>query len=69
MGDGPVQEDKMDEFVNGPGETQKTLRKIDGLMQAMKAKWPEVEAWGLVGYCWGGWVSEGVNFAQVSLFG
>lgn len=63
MGDGPVQEDKMVEFVNGPGETQKTLRRIEELMEVMKSKWPAIESWGLIGYCWGGWVSEGVNFA------
>ena len=57
MDGGLPQEDKMDEFCNGPGETQKTLRRINELMQAMKSKWPEAEDWGLVGYCWGGWVS------------
>lgn len=57
MDGGPVREDEMDKFCNGPGETQKTLKRIEELKQVMGSKWPEVEDWGLVGYCWGGWVS------------
>jgi len=58
MDGGQPCEAKMDEFCNGPGETEKTLRKIKELITAFQDMHPEISNWGLVGYCWGGYVSH-----------
>jgi dienelactone hydrolase len=54
--DGPADEQKLDDFCEGPGETQKTLAKVEELRHAFQQTYPEIEAWALAGYCWGGWV-------------
>lgn len=54
----PPNEAKMDEFCNGPGETQRTLRKVDDLLATFREMHPEITSWGLLGYCWGGYVSH-----------
>jgi len=54
--EGEVDEAKLDAFTEGPGETQKTLRRIDELMQRFKAMHPSINKWCLVGYCWGGYI-------------
>ncbi|KAK3674285.1 hypothetical protein LTR78_005754 [Recurvomyces mirabilis] len=60
MDGGPPDEDKMEEFCDGPGETQRTLRRIESLIVKFQKMYPKIRHWGLVGYCWGGYI---VNFA------
>ena len=58
MDGGVPDEAKMDDFCNGPGETQQTLRKLESLVTTFQELHPEIKAWGLLGYCWGGYVSH-----------
>lgn len=55
--DGPEDMEKLDAFCNGPGETGKTLERVARLREKFQQTHPEIERWGLVGYCWGGYVS------------
>ena len=53
---GPEDVAAMDAFCNGPGETQKTLARVREVREKVQRQRPEIERWGLVGYCWGGYV-------------
>ncbi|KAF2717337.1 alpha/beta-hydrolase [Polychaeton citri CBS 116435] len=55
--DGPEQEDKLDEFCEGPGNTGETLTKTEHLRQELQELEPSIRKWGLIGYCWGGYVA------------
>jgi len=55
--DGPEEVEKMDAFCEGPGETQKTLKRIGELREGFQEMCPEIEKWGLIGYCWSGFVA------------
>jgi dienelactone hydrolase len=65
--DGEMDESKLDPFCEGPGETSRALRRIEEFMGELRSREPGVESWGLVGYCWGGYV--GFNLSLVSAKG
>lgn len=55
----PPPEDKaLDDFCEGPGNTVQTMQKVLGLRQRLQRDDPGIERWGLVGYCWGGFVAN-----------
>lgn len=56
--EGEANEEKLDAFCTGPGDTQKTLKRISELLKCFKGLSPGVEKLCLVGYCWGGYVSS-----------
>jgi len=56
--DGPEKRVEIDDFIEGPGDTQKTLRRMAELRQRFQNMEPQIERWGLLGYCWGGYVSR-----------
>jgi len=54
---GEEDDEKLTAFCEGPGETMKTLKRIEELRREVQVMKPEIERRGLLGYCWGGWVS------------
>lgn len=54
--DTPEKEEKLNAFLAGPGDTEKTLTRISTIKQEVQTMFPQIEKWALVGYCWGGYV-------------
>lgn len=61
-------EKALDDFCEGPGETNKTVKKVIELQAGYQRLNPAITRWAAVGYCWGGWivpfvVGDGTPFA------
>lgn len=41
-------------FIKHTGDTGRTLARIPNIVKETGEKYPAVEKWGVVGYCWGG---------------
>lgn len=54
----PPDEKALDDFVEGPGNTESICEKVLRLRQKLQTDHPGFDKWGLVGYCWGGYVSN-----------
>lgn len=54
----PVNDKALDDFCEGPGNTEQTVEKVLRLRQRLQADDKRIQEWGLVGYCWGGYVSN-----------
>src|SRR3954462_6162491 len=50
----PPQFKAIADFMTGPANPEKTLPLIEPLLEAMKEANPQIESWGILGYCWGG---------------
>lgn len=66
--DGEMDESKLEPFCDGFGETGKTLKRMEELRVQFQQMEGQIERWGLVGYCWGGYVSEQLPFPFSFLF-
>lgn len=60
----PPDDKALEDFCNGPGNTEKTVAKVLHLQSVFQGMNPEVTSWGLVGYCWGGYVANFLLDAQ-----
>jgi len=47
----------MGAFFQGPAQTAKNVEAGKKIMAALKEKYPDVQKWGVFGYCWGGKVA------------
>ncbi|KAJ4303266.1 hypothetical protein N0V90_002159 [Kalmusia sp. IMI 367209] len=56
--DTPEKTEKLEGFLNGPGNTEKTVEKVTRVQANAQTRFASVEKWGIAGYCWGGWVSS-----------
>ncbi|CAK4032396.1 AIM2 family [Lecanosticta acicola] len=54
----PANDRALDEFCQGPGNTQSTIGKVLQITQISQASNPQITKWGLVGYGWGGYVAN-----------
>ncbi|KAF2478355.1 uncharacterized protein BDR25DRAFT_309120 [Lindgomyces ingoldianus] len=54
--DTPEKTEKLEGFLSGPGNTEKTVEKVMMVQKEASEKWKGVQKWGVLGYCWGGWV-------------
>jgi len=45
---------KVGEFFQGPGAPQRTVSRVPKIIDAIKQQNPGLQAWAIVGYCWGG---------------
>ncbi|KAJ9635388.1 hypothetical protein H2199_008391 [Coniosporium tulheliwenetii] len=45
---------KLGAFFKGPAAPPKTVERIPKVVKLLQDKDPHIEAWGIVGYCWGG---------------
>ena len=45
---------KLGAFFQNEAEPSKTLQRIPKILDELQAKHPEIKAWGVIGYCWGG---------------
>lgn len=48
---------KLGEFFQTTAAPPKTVERVKKVIEELKNKHPEVQDWGVVGYCWGGKVS------------
>jgi len=55
--DGEMDEAKLEPFCETHGATEPTLARMEELRRRFVEMYPRAEKWGLVGYCWGGYVS------------
>ncbi|KAI5778700.1 dienelactone hydrolase [Geopyxis carbonaria] len=55
--DTPEKQKALGEFFAGPAAPPKTVAKVGELVPLLKEKYPSVERWALMGYCWGGKVT------------
>jgi len=55
--------EKLGKFFAGPAAPPKTLERIPKVLEALGKEYPEIKAWGILGYCWGGKI---VNLASRS---
>lgn len=53
----PPQFEYISAFMSGPADPSKTLPLIAPLMKVLKEAHPEIESWGILGFCWGGKVA------------
>lgn len=51
--DNPDKKQKLQGFLQGPAEPHKAAQKISEITEDLKQKYPSIESWGVVGYCWG----------------
>lgn len=56
--DGPPDEDAMDKFCAERGDTKKTMKRMSELLKHCEKLQPSIKTWGLLGYCWGGYVCQ-----------
>lgn len=54
----PADDRALDEFCQGPGNTEKTIEKVLRITQISQANNPQIAKWGLVGFSWGGYVAS-----------
>ncbi|KAF2171877.1 hypothetical protein M409DRAFT_18109 [Zasmidium cellare ATCC 36951] len=54
----PVNDKALDDFCEGPGNTEQTVEKVLRLRQRLQADDSRIQQWGLLGYCWGGYVAN-----------
>lgn len=45
---------KLGEFFNTTAAPPKTVAKVAKVVQELKQKYPDIQNWGVLGYCWGG---------------
>lgn len=45
---------KLGAFFQGPAAPEKTVKRIPQVVQELNKQYPNIENWGVVGYCWGG---------------
>ncbi|PQE04756.1 dienelactone hydrolase protein [Rutstroemia sp. NJR-2017a BBW] len=50
-------------FFQQQADPEKTLKRMESVMEAIGKEYPEIENWGIGGYCWGGkvWLTEMVG--------
>ena len=48
-------------FMSGPANPDKTVPQIVPLMKEIKEAHPEIEAWAIIGFCWGGKIAALVS--------
>ncbi len=41
-------------FITGPAEREKTLHRIPTVVKEAWEKYPNIQKWGAIGFCWGG---------------
>ena len=51
-------EESLDKFCEGPGNTDRMKEKVRILVERIQTTQPAITKWGLIGYCWGGYVSN-----------
>ncbi|KAI5816566.1 dienelactone hydrolase [Pyronema omphalodes] len=52
--DTPEKQAALGAFFGGPANPANNVETVRGLVPKLKAAYPSVERWALVGYCWGG---------------
>jgi len=57
----PPQFKAITDFMTGPANPEKKLPLIEPLLKAMKKENPQIESWGILGYCWGGKIAALVS--------
>ncbi len=45
---------KLGEFLSGPASPQKTVPRIPKVVDLLSKQYPNIQSWGVVGFCWGG---------------
>jgi len=56
--DTPEKGEKLGNFFKTKAVAPVLLEKIPGVMETLAKENPDIEAWGIVGYCWGGKVAN-----------
>lgn len=51
-------EQALEDFCAGPGNTQQTVDKVLRLQRLLDDEQSQSTIWGLIGYCWGGYVAN-----------
>ena len=46
--------EKLGAFFEGPAKPEKTAARLPKVLEALRKENPQIESWGVVGYCWGG---------------
>lgn len=65
--DNPEKTSALDGFIDGPGEMQRMLRRMERIKATLSEKYPNIRGWSLVGYCWGGFVRPPPRMPSVLL--
>ncbi|KAI9786315.1 MAG: hypothetical protein M1816_008056 [Peltula sp. TS41687] len=62
------QKQKLGEFFKGPAVPDKTVGRIPTVVRKLGEQYPNIENWGIVGFCWGGKVVSLATGTDAKLF-